>query len=54
MLDCRRAGPLRGTYGVLFGRSNVRVVRFNSAQAARVVVKATHGAGVVCCTKGGR
>jgi hypothetical protein len=54
MLDCRRAGPLRGTYGVLFGRSNVRVVRFNSARDAQVVVKATHGAGVVCCTTGGR
>ena len=28
MLDCRRAGALAGTYGVLFGRSKVRVGAF--------------------------
>jgi hypothetical protein len=54
MLDCRRAGPLRGTYGILFGRSNVRVIRFTSTQAARIVVKARHGGDIVCCSKGGR
>ena len=50
MLDCRRAGALAGTYGVLFGRSKVRVVRFSSAHEARVVFTATHGGGAGCCT----
>ena len=50
MLDCRRAGPLAGTYGVLLGRWNVRVVRFRSAREAQVVFTATHGGRSVCCT----
>jgi hypothetical protein len=49
MLDCRRAGPLAGTYGVLFGRSNVRVVRFESGREARIVFSAKHGGLATCC-----
>jgi hypothetical protein len=55
MLDCRRAGRLDGTYGVLFGRWNVRVVRFQGAHDAQVVFSARHGGGAVCCKgSGGR
>jgi hypothetical protein len=50
MLDCRRAGALAGTYGVLLGRSRVRVVRFRAAHEAQVVFTATHGGGAECCT----
>jgi hypothetical protein len=52
MLDCRRAGRLDGTYGVLFGRWNVRVVRFQGAHDAQVVFSARHGSGAVCCKVG--
>jgi hypothetical protein len=54
MLDCRRAGPLRGTYGVLLGRTRVRVVRFASARDAQVVLTAKHGGRAVCCSAEGR
>ena len=54
MLDCRRAGVLKGTYGVLLGPVNVRVVRFTSASDATVVLTARHGGRAVCCTGEGR
>jgi hypothetical protein len=52
MLDCRRAGKLAGSYGVLIGRWNVRVIRFESAREARTVLTAKHGGEAVCCTGG--
>ncbi len=52
MLDCRRAGPLAGTYGVLLGPSNVRVVRFESGREARLVFTAKHGGAATCCGSG--
>jgi hypothetical protein len=52
MLDCRRAGTLAGTYGVLVGRWNVRVVRFTSAHEARVVLTARHGGKATFCGAG--
>jgi hypothetical protein len=53
MLDCRRAGRLAGTYGVLLGRWNLRVVRFTSAHEARVVLSARHGGPAEYCATGG-
>jgi hypothetical protein len=41
-LDCRRAGPLTGTYGTLFNRNEVLVVRFESAKLAKIVFSAKH------------
>jgi len=52
MLDCRRGGALRGTYGVLLGRWNVRVFRFESPTVARLVFTARHGSRAVCCSPG--
>src|SRR5436305_5372320 len=42
-LDCRRAGPLAGTYGTLFNKREVLVVRFKDAKTAKVVVEPRHG-----------
>jgi hypothetical protein len=53
MLDCRRAGKLAGSYGVLVGRWNVRVVRFTSAHEARVVLTARQGGQATFCGAGG-
>jgi hypothetical protein len=39
-VDCRRAGPLSGTYGTYFGESKVLVVRYLDAHTARVVFRA--------------
>ena len=41
-LDCRRAGPLRGTYGTFFDEERVLVVRFLDSRTARVVFRARH------------
>lgn len=41
-LDCRRAGPLRGTYGTYVGEERVLVVRFLDSRTARVVFSARH------------
>jgi hypothetical protein len=40
-LDCRRAGPLAGTYATLLGEREVSVVRFFHKRAARVVFSAS-------------
>jgi hypothetical protein len=42
VIDCRRAGRLRGTYGTLFDERRVRVTRFRSSDTAKVVFKAKH------------
>jgi hypothetical protein len=42
VIDCRRAGRLRGTYGTLFDQRRVRVIRFGSSDTAKVVFKAKH------------
>lgn len=41
-IDCRRAGRLAGTYGTLFDKRALRVVRFRSNDTAKVVFKARH------------
>ena len=42
VIDCRRGGRLRGTYGTLIGDRSVRVIRFRSSDTAEVVFKAKH------------
>jgi hypothetical protein len=41
-LDCRRIGPLAGTYGTMLTARGVTVVRFLSGMSARVVFTARH------------
>jgi hypothetical protein len=49
LLDCRRAGPLRGTFGVFMGPRKLLVVRFEERGVARVVFSGTHeGASATC------
>jgi hypothetical protein len=42
-LDCRRAGPLTGSYGSMLNKNALLVVRFESAKVAKVVLVARHG-----------
>jgi hypothetical protein len=42
-MDCRRAGPLKGTYGTYVGERDVVVVRFVDGRTAKVVYQARHG-----------
>jgi hypothetical protein len=42
-LDCRRAGPLAGTYGSMLNKNELLVVRFKSAKVAKIVFVARHG-----------
>jgi hypothetical protein len=41
--DCRRLGPLAGTYGTLLTRTRVLVVRFHDDTTGTVVFSARHG-----------
>jgi hypothetical protein len=41
-LDCRRSGPLAGTYATLLGAREVAVIRFVKTRTARVVFTARH------------
>lgn len=43
VVDCRRQGPLRGTYGTFFGERRLTVARFTSDDTARVVFTGRHG-----------
>jgi hypothetical protein len=54
VIDCRRAGRLKGTYGTLFDERRVRVVRFRSSDTAKVVYKARHGGTGRRCDRGAR
>ena len=49
MLDCRRGGPLAGTYGTMLSARRAQVVRFRSSSVAKVVFTATHGGGARRC-----
>jgi hypothetical protein len=42
-LDCRRIGPLRGTYGTILTGRRVLVVRFLNKTTATIVFSASHG-----------
>jgi len=41
-VDCRRAGPLSGSYGTLVSGREAMVVRFRNARTAKVVFQAKH------------
>jgi hypothetical protein len=41
-LDCRRIGPLAGSYGTILTSRKVLVVRFESGRTAKVVFSARH------------
>jgi hypothetical protein len=41
-LDCRRIGPLAGTYGTILTAKRVLVVRFLSRKSAKIVFTAQH------------
>ena len=42
-LDCRRIGPLRGTYGAILTNRQLVVVRFGDKSTATIVFSARHG-----------
>jgi len=48
-VECRRGGPLAGTYGTFFGRDDVLVVRFVDRNTARTVLAAQHDARAKRC-----
>src|SRR5438477_38596 len=48
-LDCRRAGSLTGSYGILLNKNEVLVVRFESARAAKIVFAAKQGSQKITC-----
>jgi hypothetical protein len=50
VLDCRRGGNLRGTYGTMLSERRALVVRFRSSDEAKVVFTARHGDGARACT----
>jgi hypothetical protein len=43
LVECRRAGKARGTYGTFISSKTVRVARFHSSRTAQVVFTAKHG-----------
>jgi hypothetical protein len=49
VVDCRRAGSLRGTYGTLLTAHEAALIRFESSHTARLAYVATHHGGVLKC-----
>lgn len=43
LVECRRAGKVKGTYGTFMSSKTVRVARFHSSRSAQVVFTAKHG-----------
>jgi hypothetical protein len=52
LVECRRAGKAKGTYGTFFSSKTVRVARFKSSRTAQVVFTAKQGGKWRAC--GGR
>jgi hypothetical protein len=50
VMDCRRAGPLAGTYGTLLSARRARVIRFRDDSVAKVVFTAEHGGAARTCS----
>jgi hypothetical protein len=48
-LDCRRSGPLAGTYATLLGEREIAVIRFVKTRTAKVVFTARHRGGHLRC-----
>ena len=51
VVDCRRAGPLAGTYGAMVSEREVAVVQFRSGQEAKIVFEARHKGSSRRCTE---
>jgi hypothetical protein len=49
VIECRRAGQVSGTYMTLISSRGAKLARFRSADAAKVIVGARHGAGWRAC-----
>lgn len=49
VIDCRRAGPLAGTYGTLISGREAVLIQFKSKRAAKQIVCATHHGDVRRC-----
>jgi hypothetical protein len=49
VVDCRRGGPLAGTYGTRISARRAQIVRFRSDTVAKVVYTATHQGGARRC-----
>jgi hypothetical protein len=49
VIDCRRAGSLRGTYGTLLTAREAGLMRFESDHTAKLVYVATHHGGIRRC-----
>ena len=49
VLDCRRGGDLKGTYGTMLTERRAQVIRFRSSGEAKVVFTARHGGGARAC-----
>jgi hypothetical protein len=49
VVECRRAGQVRGTYMTLISKQGAKLARFRSADAAKVIVGARHGGGWQAC-----
>jgi hypothetical protein len=54
VVDCRRAGRLKGTYMTLFDERRIRVARFRSSDTAKVVFTAKHRGRARRCDDGGK
>lgn len=50
VMDCRRGGPLGGTYGTMLSARRARVVRFHDNSVAKVVFTAEHGGAARRCS----
>jgi hypothetical protein len=49
VIDCRRAGALRGTYGTLFTAREAVLVEFESSKTAKRVAVGVHHQDLQCC-----
>ena len=43
LVECRRAGRAKGSYGTFISSKTVRVAKFRSSQTAQVILTAKHG-----------
>jgi hypothetical protein len=49
VIECRRDGPLAGTYGTFMSARKLTVARFRSSHTAQTILTARHGGGWRAC-----
>lgn len=54
VIECRRDGSLKGTYGTFISDRTVTVARFRSSRTAQTILTAKHGGGWRACTTSAR